>query len=67
MIYHNFWVEIDSFPLEGQDLDPIFDISRKFKAKNVKLLGKLHLKGPVSGFVGHIPLPSLDSIITRNP
>ena len=25
------------------------------------------LKGPVSGFVGHIPLPSLDSIITRNP
>ena len=24
------------------------------------------LKGPVSGFVGHIPLPSLDSIITRN-
>ena len=25
------------------------------------------LKGPVSGFVGCIPLPSLDSIITRNP
>ena len=23
-------------------------------------------KGPVSGFVGRIPLPSLDSIITRN-
>ena len=24
------------------------------------------LKGPVSGFVGRIPLPSLESIITRN-
>ena len=24
------------------------------------------LKGPVSGFVGCIPLPSFDSIITRN-
>ena len=25
------------------------------------------LNGPVSGFVGRIPLPSLYSIITRNP
>ena len=29
--------------------------------------GLSHMKGPVSSFVGCIPLPSLDSIITRNP
>ena len=44
MIFHNFWAKIDSFPLEWQDLAPIFEILRKFKAKNVKMLRKLHLK-----------------------
>ena len=36
MIFHNFWAKIDSFPLELQDLAKIFDILRKFKAKNNK-------------------------------
>ena len=32
-----------------------------------KAVTETQLKGPVSGFVGCIPLPSLESIITRNP
>ena len=44
MIFHIFWAKSDPFPLELQDLGKIFDILRKFKAKNVKMLRKLHLK-----------------------
>ena len=44
MIFTNFSAKIDSFPLKWQYLAQIFDILRKYKAKNVKMLKKLHLK-----------------------
>ena len=38
MNFHNFWDIIDSLPLKWQDLVEIFDILRKFKVKNVKMI-----------------------------